>query len=528
MNKLFQNTATAMPGRSAFNLNYSKLFTCDMGQLIPIMCDEVIPGDKFRIGNEVVVRMMPLVAPILHQIDITTHYFFVPYRLLWHDDDPVPGSWEDFITGGEKGTDASTLPLWDTPGSTAIGSLWDYLGFPTGFIPVGAEPIIFPLLAYNKIYNDFYRDEWLQDPVDLDDENIKIRAWDKDYLTSALLSQQKGTAPSLPITGLTSAVYDDDIVVNGSLHGSFDTGFNAPMYGDHIDGTPALWGPIVDGMHSTNYNAQIIPHITITDTALNDNVVDLSDAGAFFDAKDLRLLFQVQRWMERNARCGTRYTEFIRAHWGPVAPRDDRLQRVEYLGGTKAPIVISEILQTSETGTTPQGNMAGHGISVNREFAGSYFVQEYGLIMGIMSITPKPAYVQQVNRQWLRRSRFDFPSPEFVNLSEQGIFAAEVYSDNTRTNVQNMTVWGFQGKYDELRTKSSTVHALMKTDFDYWHLARYFTSMPGLNEDFIKCVPDKRIFAAESEPGFIVHFGNIIKAIRPIPIIGTPGRIDHN
>lgn len=483
MGNIFNRTGNIKPGKSAFDLSYDKKFSTDMGLLIPVMCDEVVPGDVFKMGNEIVLRFQPLIAPILHEVNIYVHYFYVPYRILWDE-------WEDFITGGPEGDLTPTLPTWE-PTNTDIGSLWDFLGFPTGVDPAGAYPIDFPRSSYNKIWNDYYRDENLQTEIDLDGQIIKRRAWEKDYFTSALPWQQRGTAPALPISGTSSAVW------------SGPNSFNQfAMLGD---------------------SAGQIPYNQNTHDLLENNTVDLSSATTF-NVSDLRLAFQVQRWLERNARAGARYTEFLFAHFG-VSPRDERLQRPEYIGGTKSSIVISEVLQTSETDVSPQGNLAGHGVSANRNLVGSYRAKEYGLIMGILSVMPRTAYQQGINRQWLRRTKYDFFFPEFANLSEQAIETAEIFA--TDVDTENETIFGYQGRYDEMRVKSSMVCSQMRTTFDYWALTRIFASAPLLNESFIECNPSKRIFAVQDEDTLIINFANKIKAIRPMPVMANPGLIDH-
>ena len=261
--------------------------------------------------------------------------------------------------------------------------------------------------------------------------------------------------------------------------------------------------------------------------ALNKNTVDLSSATTF-DISDLRLAFQIQKWMERNARAGARYTEFLRAHFG-VSPRDERLQRPEYIGGSKSPVIFSEVLQTSSTDvTSPQGNLAGHGLTVSQSYCGKYHATEYGLVIGLMSVMPRTSYSQGINRQWLRRTKYDFYFPEFANLSEQAVENAEICA--TASSAHNTGIFGYQGRYDEMRTKDNMVCSQMRDTFDYWHLARQFdpTTPPTLNDDFVECIPRKDIFAVPSEPGLIVSFGNIIKAIRPLPIMGEPGLIDHH
>lgn len=508
---IFEGVGSLQPGKSVFDLSYDKKLTCDMGELIPVMCDEMVPGDKFDVGNQIVVRFQPMVAPILHEINAYVHYFFVPYRLMW-------SSWEDFITGGEKGTDASVLPRWN-PTNTAVASLWDYLGFPTGIVPTDALPLDFPRIAYNFIYNEYYRDENLLNEVALTNESILKRAWEKDYFTSALPWQQKGTAPALPISGIVNASWAADMVLS-----------NQPLT------WPAVSALNPDGMSGNSasgapYNAttKLVLEkgkaaVTIPKASLDANTINLASATTF-NVSDLRLAFQIQKWMERNARAGSRYTEFLKAHFG-VSPRDERLQRPEYIGGSKSSVIVSEVLQTSKTDAgAPQGNLAGHGLVADSTYVGSYHAKEYGCIVGIMSIMPRSAYSQGIDRQWLRRTKYDFYSPEFANLSEQAIERAELYA--TAVGAENRTIFGYQGRYDEMRVKRNLVVGKMRSTFNYWHLGREFSGAPLLNQSFIECVPSKRIFAVTTEPGLIVDVQNNIKAIRPMPYASDPGLIDH-
>jgi len=509
MPNLFNNVSKLRPGRSVFDLSYEKKFNCDMGQLIPVMCDEVVPGDKFKISNEVVIRWQPLIKPILHEVNVFTHYFFVPYRLLWDE-------WEDFITGGPDGTLEPIIPLFDSAAdsSFAEGSLWDYFGFPIE-VKTDPRPIAFPWRAYNLIWNEYYRDQTLQEEVATQLQWVQFRAWTKDYFTSALPWQQRNPiAPSLPIVGETSAVW--------------------PSNTDTVAG-------------SVEYTNTALIASGPGWTALNNNTIDLSAASSF-DIADLREVVQIQKFLERNARVGARYTEFLGAHFG-VSPKDARLDRPEYIGGTKSPVIISEVLQTSATGSdvfvsdTPQANLAGHGITADRNMVGSYRAEEFGLIMGIMSVMPKPAYQQGVQRQWLRETKYDFYFPEFAHLSEQAIpqmeiFANEVLIDNTK-------LFGYQGKYDEMRVKQNMICGTLRSDaavsLDYWHLARNFDSAPILDATFITTGDPSRatgltpsgtfirkdIFAVQDEYGLIVNYANKIKAIRPLPAASNPGLMDH-
>lgn len=513
----FSKVSVLQPGRSVFDLSYSKIMTMDMGQLVPVMADEVYPGDQFEIGTDMVVRMQPLVSPVMHEIYATVHYFFVQTRRMWD-------KWEGFITGGEDGKFdeiANPPPRW-TPVNTAVGSLWDMFGFPIGVVPTGALPLQFPLNAYNDIWNNYYRDQNTQAAVALDQESVLQRTWAKDYFGASLPFQQRGIAPALPISGVVSAEWPGSISMQ-AIHGAIDTAASANMQSNQGN------RPYNAATKNTLDNNTV----TLPKASLDNNVVDLSSASTF-NVADLRLAFQVQKWMERNARAGARYTESLKAHFG-VSNGDERLQRPEYIGGVKFPIIVSEVLQTSETtATSPQGNMTGRGLTAGAGRAGKYKATEHGWIMGIMSIMPVPMYQQGIDRQYLRRSRYDYYFPEFANLSEQAIERAEIYA--TANETENRTEFGFIGRFDEMRVKRNMVTGLMRTDLNHWHLGRNFSSAPLLNSTFQTmdsitggaANPYKRIFAVPSEPGFIVHVSNRIKAIRPLPIQSEPGLIDHS
>jgi len=344
------------------------------------------------------------------------------------------------------------------------------------------------------------------DPFDLLHGNATLKQtnWDPDYFTRALPFQQRGTAPAIPVTGLSSADWPaSSIDVAG--------GTNAGGWNTLAGSDPILHLPNSTG----ESNAEAF---------FGSNTVDLASATTI-NISDLRWATQLQRWLERNARGGYRYNEFIKAHFGEDAG-DDRLLRPEYIGGIRQPIIISEVLQTSETGTTPQGTLAGHGIMAGSHYVGKYHVKEYGLIMCIMSVQPRPAYQQGINRQWLRQTHYDFYHPEFANLSEQAIYRMELYANTVKND--NLTVFGYQGRYDEMRVKKNQACAQMRDTLDYWHLGRQFGSAPSLNQTFIECIPDKRIFAVQDEDGLIVNIANVIKAIRPIPVQSNPGLIDHD
>lgn len=599
MAEQFERVKDNHPSRNVFDLSYEKKFTADFGYLYPVMCDEVIPGDVFNIGCEAVIRSQPLLAPILHRIDVKVEYFFVPYRILWDD-------WEEFITGGEDGYTPVTNPghepvppVWYPRTSTftsetARGSLFDFLyGVDVG--TGGAVPAFdrniwpsdFPRRAYNLIWWENYRDENLQiNPLGvnlslLTDKAVKgnfvgmrdnsgevssggrettaclrgnrgnnvllRRSWEKDFFTSALPYQQKGDTPALPVSGVVPvSLFDTGGLLSSSgaavrpVSSWVPTGFSLSYRDSNASSVASGAAVIVEGSgvapSAWNNNSALLP---LSVDRANALAVDL-DGATTFDVSDLRLAFQTQRWLEQNARAGTRYTEFLRAHYG-VSPHDDRLQRPELIGKVRMPMIISEVLQTSETTdpNSPQGNMAGHGITVSGNRVGSYRVTEYGLILGLLSFVPKPAYQQGINKQWLRRTPLDYYFPEFAHLSERGIESQELFWTPLQSTANNVDIFGFQGIYDEMRVKNSMVHGLFRDSsnttgldgFGYWHLGRYFTSRPTLSSAFIEIDSDgdflKRAYSVPSEPPFFVSYGNNIRAVRPMPWKAEPGLIDH-
>ncbi len=543
-------------GRSVFNLSHNKRFTCDMGQLIPVLFLECVPGDTMEIGCEAVTRFQPMVAPILDSVDMYVHYFFVPTRLLMDNDK----DWETFLTGGKDGTDTSvSLPTWllrnydgqytgttvvSTPFSTGINygkySLLDYFGIPVSSdlqvtlnIISSNHILSFPQKCYNLCFNEFYRDENLCDEVSLYNGSILYRAWKKDYFTSALPWQQRGVSPALPISGSLPVTISSFSLNNPwfTLQGA-DTN---PMTYGYGNGSNNTYNFIVDS------NAQVAQGDRklvdgLTGTPVITGTADLSK-GTTFDVAVLREAFQIQRWLELNSRAGIRYTEFLKAHFG-LAPRDEVLQRPEYLGGTKSEIVVSEVLQTSRTVDpsgndkgSPQGNLAGHGLGAMSDFICNYTVKEFGYIIGIASWMPKPSYQQGVNRIFTRRTKYDFYFPEFAHLSEQAVTKGEVYA--TGDSEHDNSIFGYQSAYAEMRYMPSINCADMRDTFSYWHLGRIFSSDPSLNAGFLTTNSKysggirKDIFAVKNEPGLIVNFGNIVKAVRPLPVYGTPGFVDH-
>ena len=480
-----------------------------MGGLYPTCVMECVPGDKVKIGTETMLRFAPLIAPVMHKVNVTTHYFFVPNRILWPN-------WEQWITGN-----LDVQAPWIYYDSIPVKSLGDYLGFPTQvtdntkrYPDVNAQTCSpFSLAAYNKIYNEYYRDQNLQTPVVdtlIDGNNnslfnsvlvgsVKTRAWQHDYFTSCLPWAQKGDAVTIPI-GEVDISFRNDVggTVVRRLDGTAYTNQTDLNYSDAGGNTRA------GGVTGTRYNI--------------DNSSQLVGTAEAADINSLRRAFRLQEWLERNARGGTRYIESILAHFG-VKSSDARLQRPEYLGGSKGKMVISEVLSTAET-TLPVGNMAGHGISVSGGNEFKYSVEEHGWIVGLISVTPETAYQQGVHRSLLKHNRLDYFWPTFANIGEQEVKNGELYANGTEVG----ETFGYVPRYAEYKFLNSRVAGEMRTSLDYWHLGRKFSAKPNLNGAFIQCDPSTRIFAVEdpSVDNIYGHIFNNIKAIRKMPKYGTP------
>lgn len=569
MANIFTSVKLRKPKRNKFNLNHENLLTTDFGLLTPIFCQEVVPGDTFKMSTEILVKMLALRAPIMGRVDVYTHFFFVPYRLIWDD-------FKEFITGGEDGTSTPPYPLFKMPSDASFntsmalrlnaGSLADYLGFPiyrSGNYPGGQRPgasgnitprysagigpgdVVskLPFNAYNLIWNEYYRDQNLQEPIVLHTNSneelvtdfayfdLKYRAWRKDYFTSALPFVQRG-----PEVTLGAVDFNNLTAVATKNQGSLS------------DKTPFLG--FQTGSNSTVQKGQEFPIgiYTHSNTSANGATskadwVEISNEGTGgFTMNELRRSMRVQEWLEKNARGGARYIEQILSHFG-VRSSDSRLQRPEYLGGGVQPVVISELLQTSETTSdSPQGTQTGNGVSLGRTNQFKCFFEEHGLVMGIMSIVPNAIYHQGVPRQWLRRDKFDFLWPEFAHLGEQPIYNEELMHLNDTLETEssiNKGVWGYTPRYAEYRYIPSSVHGDFLSTLDYWTLSRTFNgnlgdgtsvpTVPGLNGDFVTVKPSDadNIFPVQSgnnpNPGRLyVQTYFHLEAKRPLPKYGTP------
>lgn len=525
---------------NTFDLSHEHLLTCNMGWLIPNLLMEVVPGDTVRVQTQNFARLEALLAPAMHRIDLYQHYFYVPKRILFD-------KWEQFITGGPDGNDDTVAPYMVAPtGGYEVGSLQDYLGLPVGVS--GYKHSALPIRAYQKIFNEWYRDENLVSEQaisyaeGLDTTTVTTlhrRAWEKDYFTNCLPWPQRGQAASLPF-GVSAPV---SVYGNGKAVG-FTAGSNLPLtglYASGDNGNRSLFSsnsygqPVGVNSGVTNpYNAANVGIVTkaqLGDDLSKSGIIgeaDLSNASSV-TINDMRLAFQVQRFLEKNARGGARLVEWTLSHFGVRIP-DSRLQRTEFLGGGRMPIQITPVEQTSSTdSTSPQGNLAGRAVvsQVVPRFTKSFV--EQGFIIGIVSVMPRTVYSQGMHRLWSRDSRYKEYLPVFSHLGEQEVLNQEIYTQGTD---QDAGIFGYQDRYNEFRHIPSSVHGQFRKgqSLSYWTLAREFDSLPTLSSEFVQANPSKRIFAVTDQDVDSLELESLhnIKAIRPIPKFGNPGLIDHD
>jgi hypothetical protein len=526
--------------------------TFDEGKLVPFFVDEVLPGDTISLTVRDFCRLATPVAPFMDNLYLDKFFFFVPNRLVWEH-------WQNFCFEQEDPDDSTdyVVPTCQLAGGTAgengIGTVWDYFALPTG-LTNALNVNALPFRMYYLIWNEWFRDENLQKSVKIDKSDTNAvfkqdRVSDQpswifstgttyvngfalaprckrfDYFTSALPFQQKGPGVSIGLAG--TAAVDSTIPIDWPMevkpNGGSYSRVNRYELSDtgYATRTGALW------TNNSNDNGWSGTNLKLPDFS-KGLTVDL-DSSSIFTISSLRTAFQMQKFYERLARGGSRYTEVLTSFFGVVSP-DSRLQRPEYLGGSSKMMNINPVAQTSSTGdVTPQGNLAAYGVSASKYHAFTKSFVEHGYIIGLLEVRADLTYQQGINKMWLRSTVYDWYWPTFAHLSEQAILNAEIYAQGTD---EDKGVFGYQERYAEYRYHPSEICGHFRSTYtkslDVWHLSQKFDSLPTLSDQFIQDKPPvDRVVAVKNYPHFLIDIGFKYHTTRAMPMYGIPGLVDH-
>lgn len=548
----FSNAPQVYQKRSRFDRSFVRKMTFNEGKLVPFFVDEVLPGDTISLTVRDFCRLATPVAPFMDNLYLDKFFFFVPNRLVWEH-------WQNFCFEQEDPDDSTdyVVPTCQLAGGTAgengIGTVWDYFALPTG-LTNALNVNALPFRMYYLIWNEWFRDENLQKSVKIDKSDTNAvfkqdRVSDQpswifstgttyvngfalaprgkrfDYFTSALPFQQKGPGVSIGLAG--TAAVDSTIPIDWPMEvkpkgGSYST-VNRYELEDtsYATRTGALW------TNNSNSNDWSGTNLKLPDFS-KGLTVDL-DSSSIFTISSLRTAFQMQKFYERLARGGSRYTEVLTSFFGVVSP-DSRLQRPEYLGGSSKMMNINPVAQTSSTGdVTPQGNLAAYGVSASKYHAFTKSFVEHGYIIGLLEVRADLTYQQGINKMWLRSTVYDWYWPTFAHLSEQAILNAEIYAQGTD---EDKGVFGYQERYAEYRYHPSEICGHFRSTYtkplDVWHLSQKFDSLPTLSDQFIQDNPPvDRVIAIKNYPHFLIDIGFKYHTTRAMPMYGIPGLVDH-